>query len=379
MSIKLAFICGSIEQGRDGVGDYSRVLGRFLSANGYDIHIIALFDHFTDSVIDGKEEGTGFWLFRLPLKGYTFEQRMHLVMDKLSQIHCDIVSLQYVPFSFHPKGLAYNMIMLVRSIGKSYFLHIMFHELWVGMAKEDSFKMKIWGWGQRQIIKWTIHISSPDFISTQLSLYKEQLRRLTNISIYKIPLVCNIDIAVRDVTKDALYKNELGMIVFGNIYPDSPAKAFLKEFKENRLSDGTKLKLYFIGSNGIHLQDWINACKENAISFEERGILSESEINGVAAKCSYAIVTTPYYLIEKSGSAVAMLHAGLKVICVAKKWTPFLLDYIPEVSNLPIFEYRIGNLKILDDFFSTKKTSFTNDEALAKFKKILQEQYHKKH
>ena len=44
--MNIAFICGSLEPGKDGVGDYLQRLGLELLQQGHKVSLIAIHDHF---------------------------------------------------------------------------------------------------------------------------------------------------------------------------------------------------------------------------------------------------------------------------------------------------------------------------------------------
>ena len=58
--MKIAFICGSIEPGRDGVGDYTRRLAIELIKNSYEVAVIALHETIIDERISVNEKNEQF-------------------------------------------------------------------------------------------------------------------------------------------------------------------------------------------------------------------------------------------------------------------------------------------------------------------------------
>lgn len=66
--MKIQFLCGSLEPGRDGVGDYTRRLAGELIRQGNDVSIIALNDRFVKEITDLEQgfEGENIPVLRLP-------------------------------------------------------------------------------------------------------------------------------------------------------------------------------------------------------------------------------------------------------------------------------------------------------------------------
>ena len=45
--MKILFICGTFENGKDGVGDYTKRLAKEIIDYGHSVHIIAIHDKFS--------------------------------------------------------------------------------------------------------------------------------------------------------------------------------------------------------------------------------------------------------------------------------------------------------------------------------------------
>ncbi|MEO7767543.1 MAG: hypothetical protein ABIS01_08960, partial [Ferruginibacter sp.] len=177
--MKIAFLCGSLEPGRDGVGDYTRRLAGELIRQGHEAGIIAINDqHFTGEFEGFQEsEGLNLPMLRLP-SHWPSNQRFKRAASWINSFNPGWISLQFVPFSFNAKGLPFGMSRLLMTLGKNRNWHIMFHELWVGMHIGAPRKEICWGYVQREIILSLIRRLQPRLIHTQSSLYKTQLAKL---------------------------------------------------------------------------------------------------------------------------------------------------------------------------------------------------------
>ena len=130
--MKTAFLCSSLERGRDGVGDYTRRLASELIRQGHPSIAISLNDtHISDPVFElQKIEGNSVSVLRLP-GTMPWQERASTARKWLDAFNPDWVSLQFVPFGFHPKGLPFGLSRHLKSIIGLRPLHWMFHELWV--------------------------------------------------------------------------------------------------------------------------------------------------------------------------------------------------------------------------------------------------------
>src|SRR5690606_39818307 len=54
--MNIAFICGSLEPGKDGVGDYTRRLAGELLRNGHNATIIAINDRYITQCWNGEQK-----------------------------------------------------------------------------------------------------------------------------------------------------------------------------------------------------------------------------------------------------------------------------------------------------------------------------------
>jgi hypothetical protein len=152
--LKIVFICGSIEPGKDGVGDYTRRLAGEMIRQGHRASILSINDKdVTNSCEEVQDDyGTKIQTLRLP-SNKNYSQKIESAKEFLELIKPDWLCLQYVPFSFHPKGLHFGLADMLSKIGKGRKWHIMFHELWIGMDTRSSLKSSCVGFLQQKLIR----------------------------------------------------------------------------------------------------------------------------------------------------------------------------------------------------------------------------------
>ena len=131
--MNILFICGSLEEGKDGVGDYTLLIARQLSLLGHKVSVISFYDRYIEWMVEDTILNNKTPINSLRLSSnISSVERFNLINKKIKTFSPDWVSIQYVPFAFHHKGLSAkfhrDMIKLLEHIN----VHIMFHELWVG-------------------------------------------------------------------------------------------------------------------------------------------------------------------------------------------------------------------------------------------------------
>ena len=249
------------------------------------------------------------------------------------------ISLQFVVFGYHRKGLPFHLISRLKKLGKDAKWHIMFHELWTGMEAHSNIKLQILGAIQKYIIKRLLVTSNPTVIHTQTRIYQQQVSKLGFECLY-LPLFSNI--STRAIISRGPKNGVVKFVMFGSIHPGAPVIEFVEELKAYLRNYNLKGQLTIIGRAGSEQNLWKKHCVESGLVVSIMGEQSESIISNILSTSSYGISTTPFLLLEKSGTVAAMFENRLSVICVAKQW--FVKSLKNAGSSDGIFEYKKGNL-----------------------------------
>jgi glycosyltransferase involved in cell wall biosynthesis len=316
--MKIVFLCGSLEPGKDGVGDYTRRLAGELIRQGHSCGIIAIMDRGAQEIIQGNQdsEHLNIPVLRLPFsKGYNLNCKE--AKPWIDAFDPDWISLQYVPFSFHPKGLPFGLGNAIQLLAKGRKLHVMFHEFWVGINKEASFKLQIWGMLQKVMISSFIKSINPLAIHTQAKLYQIHLNKI-GVAASLLPLFSNIQV----VSSNPKFKdpNLLRFVVFGTIHPRAPIEAFASSAGKYAQENNLDVEVVCVGRCGPELKRWINICESEKITIKVLGEQPSAKISEVLSTANWGLTTTPLLTAEKSGTVAAMLEHGLPVICISKSW-----------------------------------------------------------
>lgn len=320
--MKILFICGSLEPGKDGVGDYTRRLCGELIRTGHEVQTLSLCDYqATSFTLDFQAiEVIKVVTNRIP-KATSNEQRFSWCQDILNEFQPDWISLQFVPYSFNPRGLPFWLPSLLKKLKGNHKWHIMFHELWIGMDLHATLKSKCIGLLQKKLVSTILKEKEKIIINTQTDLYQYKIGSL-GFNAQILPLFSNIIKNSESYVETNADELELKFCIFGSIHYGAPVENFIEELKLVLFESKEKriLKFVFIGHCGVAIEEWKKVLLANKINFEITGFVTDNEISKILSSCQYGISTTPYLLNQKSGSLAAMFDHHLPVLCVARNW-----------------------------------------------------------
>ncbi|MEO6257731.1 MAG: hypothetical protein ABIO82_03515 [Ginsengibacter sp.] len=313
-----------MEPGCDGVGDYLRRLSSELMRTGNEVAVIAIKDRHIQHYFDGSQSVEMFNLkvLRLPFSRPLglHEERVSKWIDRFSP---DFLSLQFVPFSFHRKGLLFGLNGYLKKISKGYRWHIMFHELWVGMATDSSLKLKVWGFIQKQMIRSLMRELKPEVVHTNTTLYQQQLK-LQGVRAIHLPLFSNISFAkdskIKKEDNTLSHSKSVFIVHFGLIHPGALITHFARETMDYGREKKINFILRIIGRGGSEQINWEKICANEGLETEILGEQSFETISEILSSAALGITTNPLELVEKSGSVAAMIEHGLPVLSVSKSW-----------------------------------------------------------
>jgi hypothetical protein len=345
--MKIVFVCGSVERGCDGVGDYTRRLAQALHYDKHEVFIIAFRDSYVKEqqreII--KSEIGEIKVLRLP-HIISLKESSLIIKNEINEIKPDWVSLQFVIFAFHDKGLPFGLGPIFGNSFQGYKVHIMFHELWLGIGKFNNIKHAVWGFFQKRIILSLLNNLKPRIIHANSSWYAMKLRKIAK-NVKVLPLFSNIPLFSEHVNKnkeiDFQKIKSFNFVVFGHISLHAPVEDFVNElahFSENNQLD---ISITFLGNNNSDLQLWTEAWSSK-FKVNVMGHQTESNISKYLSNADIGITTTPYALLDKSGSFYALLDHSLPVINISDL-NDLKQERIDFLAPKGLFQYTIGNLE----------------------------------
>ena len=301
--MKILFLTGSLEPGKDGVGDYTRVLAAECARLGHETFLLSLNDPWVTGAPQHPAE------LRLGAR-MSWPDRVNAARVFLAQNRPEIVSVQFVPYSFHPAGLNFSLPQILRAIIGQTRMQVMFHELWIGAQTGASLQAKALGFCQRKIIQAVVKTLPCRIVHTSNSVYVQLLAR-RGIDAAQLSLVGSVPVVPTD-NPPRQNDEVLRLGIFGSIHPEWSPDEMLVQLR--RL--GKQIQLSHIGRIGPGEPVWMDLTERYRLEVEFRrlGERSSESISQFFSSVEFGVATTPLSLIGKSASVAAMLEHGLPVI-----------------------------------------------------------------
>jgi len=320
--VKIIFLCGSLEEGRDGVGDYTRTLASAMAKSGHSILCVALNDpYISQKVCHVNLHFTNFTSIPSAIR-YSNVSTWSSKIDSLNNLtkifQPDWVSLQYVPYSFSRFGIPIRFIFNLVKLKATWKWHIMFHELW--RSGHENIKAFIISLLQKILVKSFAMFLQSSIVHTSIDHYVSLLRGI-NISASILPIHSNISVPQKRVP-DKINSLRWIFIFFGSFDSKWQSEPLFKYIDEARESAGISECIFWRVGRSSLLGNYIwtqISCAEArlrypAFRFIEHGEQSEASVSRLLLKASFGISMAPLQWIGKSGSVAAMIAHGLPVI-----------------------------------------------------------------
>ncbi len=351
--MKILFICNSLEEGRDGVGDQTTRLAIECAANEVSPILVGFSDKNTKEIRAYTIQQHNIPVHRFPanLALARRERELQLIMAANSDV--DWISVQFVSYGLNKWGIVRAEIPVFKRLLKGFKVHIMFHELWIAEEHKAPLKSKILGRIQKKYITSFLKEIKPLIINTSMPLYKKMLERV-GFEVSVLPLFSNI---IRGKSKIEDFKNRvpaemfdhrqdyLICCIFGSIYYDSwdMDSLFLKLESEHKKS-GKRILVSSIGKIPYGKEFWEGLpAKYKDLEFLTFGIQDENFISyWLTHFVDLGIVTTPAIITGKSSSLMAYIDHGIPVFCKKNE-----LTFNFEITE-DLFDKRL--IQVDDDF-----------------------------
>src|SRR5690349_7383960 len=108
--MRILFICGALEPGKDGVGDYTRRLAGAVQSLGHEPAIIALYDSWVGEPTVAVQCAENNKILVLRIASNISERyRYRRAKEWVNTFDPVWISLQFVPYAYNPKGLPFSL------------------------------------------------------------------------------------------------------------------------------------------------------------------------------------------------------------------------------------------------------------------------------
>lgn len=349
----IAFVTTCLEPGRDGVGDYTRDLAAACIRMGHTCTLLAVNDSRIDAVREQPQAARGIAVetLRLPASA-SWPERIEAARAWLARSPADWLSLQFVPYGFHPKGLVAGLgERLAPLLGAARNRQLMFHELWIGAERGTSLKNRLVGWAQRRAVVSFVRRMSPHVIHTSNEAYRS-LAADSGMRAELLPLCGSIPIAQStDPQWLASEWLKLGVSaeyvtprercwwfgVFGSIHPEWAPEPLFSYIAEAAERAQRRVLISSVGRQGSGAGLWrdLQARYGSRFAFCTFGEREPLEVSRFLGGLDFGIATTPWQIIGKSATAAAMIDHGLPVI-VSRDDVQLRLSAPPTLRGEPL-------------------------------------------
>lgn len=320
--MRIIFLCGSLEQGRDGVGDYTRRLAGELIRQGHQVALVALKEPQLGSITEETQvdENIEISVIRIPTS-LSAKLRLKSAQGWIKKYDPELISLQYVPYSFSKKGMPLILGWQLRGLNLRAKWHVMVHEPYLGFPQK-GLKNQIVRLGQKLSLRFlkssltpvVFHTSNPEYQRMLFSVGIESaiLGLFGNILIGKEAYLNAEQVDKKKVNLTGIY--------FGSAPRLEQHLVFAKEIKDFCDLHDCRIKLILCGKSGA-LGDKFTAtikqvCEESWCEVISLGKLSFEELSHLFSSSDFGIARIPPKFLGKSGSAISMLEHGLPL------WVP---------------------------------------------------------
>ena len=367
LAMKILFLCGSLEPGQDGVGDYTRRLAGEIIRQGHESLIIAINDYEVSEVLcaDDFDLKQVIKTLRIPIF-LSWKKRIELIQIWIQEQNPDWISLQYVPFAFQNKGLPFLLAGQLKKISQGRKWHIMFHELWV---RDKALKFRVLGALQKIIAERMIHKINASVIHTHLPLYHSDLTKFSN-TVRKLPLFSNFIKPSVPMNPD----KRVLRVGFFNLVGEGPKiTTFLIELYRKSVQKRLEFEIVMIGGATESLKSFGNQLEtfqefKNKIKYT--GFLTNDMISEVISTCNVGITPMNMSSIGKSGTCAAFLSQGipLAIPVVDDKDQPF---FDRTLIKALLFEPDLDKLRVAGNAARNARNSISLDHITTMFLKDL--------
>lgn len=338
--MRIALIAGCLEPGQDGVGDYARRLATECERLGHQVALLSVAEKHSS----GNPVAEPISTLRLTSAEWRGDGGQE-ARRWLDTFRPDWVSLQFVPYSFDPRGLFAASIGAFRTtLGGATNRHIFFHEIWIGSYQGAPLRARLTGFRQKKAVRRLLQAIEPRCVHTNTGYHRDALATIGqparilplfgNVPV-PIPAAAAAAIALPGVDPAALV---CGM--FGSLDPGWAAEKFLQDFAMLATSLGKPVALVAAGGLGLGAKRFNQIAEEwrEKVACVAVGRCAEAELARLFARFDFGVTSVPWNIVGKSGSAAALREHGLRVVVTTAGSPPrFASSRIDGVDSDPGF------------------------------------------
>lgn len=309
--MKIAFLCGSLEPGRDGVGDYTRRLAAELLKQGSSTIVVALNDTYVAQKITGEQEleNCQVSVMRIPA-AWSEKQRFSAAKCWIENFNPDWISLQFVPYAFHAGGVPLAFAFHLKQLVGWRRLHIMFHEIWIGADSIWALKEKLIAFLQKRIIAQLLSLVEHPVVHTHLPFYLYALKEV-GCEAHRLALFSNIPATAFQLAMPGKPVVTIGL--FSQISNANTVIDFIKSLAEDVAHSGRNLRIILIGGSEDRVKEFILRLRFFEVNIITTGFVDAHQVSEALSQCDLGLTPVPRHGLGKSGSVAAFIAHGVPV------------------------------------------------------------------
>ena len=324
----ILFLCGSLDPGRDGVGDYTRRIAAELIRRGLRARIVATHDADSATVSEDsqEEEGTPVPVLRIPVSA-TESERLEVLQATLDRFPPAWISLQFVPWSYSRYGIPRAFARTLSALRTAARWEIMFHELWLRHRPARDLKGRLTGALQRREILNLIRRLPADIIHTHIPINRDELTG-RGFTVRPLPLFANIGrTAYPEAGIGPKGADTYRVAFFSRLESPPPVQTVLQAVAGWCRKQSLKLEIALLGGGPARVaaaaEDIRRAVPEAEVL--PVGYLPAESVSTWLDTCDLAVSPIPRHSQGKSGTVAAFLEHQLPVISpvIRQHYEPF--------------------------------------------------------
>lgn len=239
------------------------------------------------------------------------------------------VFLQFVPYAWNQRGLIWPSVrreIVARCEGRR--TTVFMHELWVGESKGETVGHRWLGFWQRRGVLRLLSELGPAAVLTSNPVYEAMLVR-EGFEAEAWALPGNLPRPTEaEQEKAAGWWKERRLegadvaAVFGSIHPEWDGVVGLESWRGHLAARGREGVLLTLGRNGPEAEAVLSRLAERVggLRIERGGVMAAGLLAAVLAKVTLGLATTPWALIDKSGTVAAFRELGVPVLVTRDDW-----------------------------------------------------------
>lgn len=314
--MNILFITGSLFAGHDGVADYTLRLAEALRARGVGVRCLSWYE---STLRSPKLKADSICIpAHLPVRA-----KVTHAQHFLAGFRPDVISLQFVPYAFDPRGFPLTLANELSSLIGNTPLEVFAHELWVLPCMRAGLLYRALGPTlQKSLVLKTLRDLRPTRVHTSFPLYGQLLRDAGLPVGSLLPLPGNVPhLPLKRSPQDphhARHTRHVGF--FGSIFPSAPVERFCEHLIDLQAQTNLKITLSSAGNlSGGTLKRWQKLTRRygRQLHIERLGHLAIREASYYLQSLDYLISSYSPTFWPKSGTVAAAREFGKPVILIS--------------------------------------------------------------